>query len=76
MEAMEKAREYFEKAIAILRKIGNAFYLARAYALYAEVLRYGGFKEESLLNYQKAHELFKNLNTYTWTKILSIPQPK
>ncbi len=76
MEAMEKAREYFEKAIAILRKIGNAFYLARAYALYAEVLRYGGFKEESLSNYQKSHELFKNLNTYTWTKILSIPQPK
>ncbi|MEO0239815.1 MAG: tetratricopeptide repeat protein [candidate division WOR-3 bacterium] len=76
MEAIEKAREHFEKAIAILRKIGNVFYLARAYALYAEVLRYGGFKEESLLNYKKAYEIFKNLKTDAWTKVLSIPQPK
>jgi len=76
MEAVEKSREYFEKAIAILKKVGNTFYLARAYALYAEALKYSGFKEEALLSYKKAYEIFDNMKSDVWIRVFSIPQLK
>lgn len=76
MEAVEKSREYFEKAITILKKVGNTFYLARAYALYAEILKYSGYKEEALLNYNRAYEIFGKHKSDVWMRIFSIPQYK
>ncbi len=67
----EKAKEYFDTAIAIFEKLGMPLELAIAYYYYSEWHRGSGSPSEATVALNKARVIFKDINAKDWLRKIS-----
>jgi len=61
IDLQENALELYERALTISLQTGNQIEEAHAYNNLAQILRYQGLREDALINYSKAEQIFKKL---------------